>query len=373
MNARLKEHDLIPELHQRSPLGNSLAISQQPLKANPKPHLPVADEASYHSLARYGVSSKNAVAKFLGGAATRPWLISMAVHSVLFLLLACVISHATGSGNQIVSLNVSQAADDEQYLTTMRSPNENRNLDELLANFEQAKPSEEHHSFKIVLDDSSSISSDLYESSGLAFASDELGSLQHEFEGVSARVGKGTNQDGRQAEFFGIPSQGTNFVFIIDCSRSMRGHKWTRACQELWKSLEHLGNGQKFFVVFFDQEPHLMLKQRFPDLAMITANEENLQKVKNWGRSVKLGPNTFPMESLHCALSLKPDAIYLLSDGEFQDESVGYLRGNNHANLGNGESKVIVPIHTVAFSSEVGGETLKLIALENDGQFRYVK
>ena len=373
MNARLKELNLIPEIHRHSPQRSSLAKNDSSLTTNPKPLAPVAADASYQSPARYGVSSKNAVVQFLGGAATRPWLISMAVHSVLFLLLACVVSHATGTGNQIVSLNVSQAADDEQVLSTIRSPNENQNLDELLAKFEAAKPSVEHHAFKIVVADASQISSDLEESSGQAFASDELAKLQHEFDGVSARAGEGTNQDGQQAEFFGIPSQGSSFVFVIDCSRSMRGHKWTRACQELWKSLEHLGNGQKFFVVFFDQEPHLMLKQKFPNLSMLVANEENLTKVKNWGRSVSLGPNTFPMESLHCALSLKPDAIYLLSDGEFQDESVGYLRGNNHVNLGNGESQVIVPIHTIAFSSEVGGETLKLIALENNGQFRYVK
>jgi hypothetical protein len=152
----------------------------------------------------------------------------------------------------------------------------------------------------------------------------------------------------------------------------MAGRRWGRACKELWKSLESLHPEQEFFLVCFDMETHLMMKQEFPDLSMMRATDENIVKVKRWTRSVRFGPRTFPMHALESALSLKPDAIYLLSDGEFHDDSRRFLRNNNRTF---GEDRILrihTPIHTIAFDSEAGAKILQGIAVEHDGKFRFV-
>ena len=66
---------------------------------------------------------------------------------------------------------------------------------------------------------------------------------------------------------------------------------------------------------------------------------------------------------------LKPDAIFLLSDGEIRDNTLSELQIYNHEIDDQGKNRTLIPIHTVLLHSNVGFMTLKLIADENDGVF----
>lgn len=180
--------------------------------------------------------------------------------------------------------------------------------------------------------------------------------------------GEGQN-DVLQADFFGIETRGKRFVFVIDSSTSMRGKKWVRACRELWQTLAELSDDQEFCILFFDLKTHLMFRRKPGELETIAATAENVKRVKRWASTVHLGPETLPMTALHCAIDLDPDAIFLLSDGEFHDRSQFFLFDQN----GSRGKEEAVPVNTVAFTSEVGGQALKEIANENFGQFRFVK
>ena len=69
---------------------------------------------------------------------------------------------------------------------------------------------------------------------------------------------------------------------------------------------------------------------------------------------------TDPRPAMKQALSLRPDAVFLLSDGAFPDGTVDELtRLNKHK----------VPIHCVDLTGGLAGDHLKRIALANDGQY----
>jgi von Willebrand factor type A domain len=174
----------------------------------------------------------------------------------------------------------------------------------------------------------------------------------------------------RGAAFFGAYAEGKRFIFVLDSSRSMlQDDRWTYACNQLLDSLNGLQPEQEFYVICFDVETSYLFNIP-PKRAKFFKSEDNtLARVKRWLRSHELGRATMPAQALQNALSLEPDAIFLLSDGELQDDSVNMLRIIN----GFSSSYRQIPIHTVHLFSSEGRETLKLIARENSGTFTPVQ
>ncbi len=173
---------------------------------------------------------------------------------------------------------------------------------------------------------------------------------------------------GRGASFFGSYAHGDRFVYVLDSSRSMKGDRWTYACSQLIDSLNGLKTGQEFFVICFDMETTFLFNSHPDRIKFSTMDSSIVPRVRNWLKSRTLGRATMPAEALHFALSMNPDAIFLLSDGELQDDSLLMLRMLN----GRQVSRQI-PIHTVHLFSEEGRFTLQQIAHENGGSFTPVR
>ena len=76
-----------------------------------------------------------------------------------------------------------------------------------------------------------------------------------------------------------------------------------------------------------------------------------------------------PAQAMQYALELNPDAIFLLSDGELQDNTVAVLRLLNPP----GSERRQIPVHTVHLFSFQGRLTLQQIALENSGTFTSIQ
>jgi von Willebrand factor type A domain len=174
----------------------------------------------------------------------------------------------------------------------------------------------------------------------------------------------------RGAAFFGAYAEGKKFIFVLDSSRSMlQDDRWTYACNQLIDSLNGLQPEQEFYVICFDIQTSYLFNIPPSRVKFFKADDKTLPRVKRWLRSHELGRATMPGEALQNALALEPDAIFLLSDGELQDNSVGMLR------LINGFSSNYrqIPIHTVHLFSDEGRETLQLIARENSGTFTPVQ
>lgn len=171
--------------------------------------------------------------------------------------------------------------------------------------------------------------------------------------------------DGRGASFFGAYAEGNRFIYVLDSSRSMLGDRWIYACTQLIDSLNGLKEGQEFYVICFDFDTTFLFNQTTAEAKYYRADNDTIDDVQTWLRSRVLGPATMPAQALKFALDFNPDAIFLLSDGELQDNSRMMLR---RINSRTSELRQI-PIHTVHLFSAQGKETLRGIARENQGSF----
>ena len=178
------------------------------------------------------------------------------------------------------------------------------------------------------------------------------------------------------AEFFGVKAEGRRFVFIVDSSRSMWGGKFQAACEELSRAVRRLDKTQSFYVMFFDWDcARMVLDDYGPAAHDVAATPDNFRALDRWIKTIELELKTEPLECLKFALEkLRPDAVYLLTDGQFTDggATMRYLRNNNFVE---NELEGRVPkmvIHTIGFYERDGEPALEAIARDYGGTYRFV-
>ena len=184
----------------------------------------------------------------------------------------------------------------------------------------------------------------------------------------SAADGLEANGQGSGATFFGTYAHGGRFVYVIDSSSSMKGLRWYLARKNLIASLSRLDAQQEYFVICFDEKTSLLFNTPPNKISYYRVKELDTDRVAKWLAARKLGESTKPSRALEYALKMQPDAIFILSDGELQDETLQMLRLYN---ITSGSRKKI-PIHAIHLISQQGMETLKRLAQENGGTFRHV-
>ncbi|QDT93668.1 VWA domain-containing protein [Gimesia algae] len=165
------------------------------------------------------------------------------------------------------------------------------------------------------------------------------------------------------ARFFGIEAKGPVFVYVVDCSGSMSGSPMKLTKEELKKSISQLNLKQSFYVIFFSDQDYPMF---FPAKAAprpLPATDENVEQLEKWVDGFHMSGGTKPQAALLRALSLSPDAIFLMTDGVFDSKIADLIKTNNTGNIA---------IHTIAFQNKSGEPLLKRIAEENRGAYRYV-
>jgi hypothetical protein len=180
-------------------------------------------------------------------------------------------------------------------------------------------------------------------------------------------------------QFCGVDGGGNHFVYLVDSSGSMRDG-FQSARSELLNSIDQLQPNQRFYVVFFDEEPDYM-RLSDPDVdepRSVMATPENKKRLRRWASTVEMNKGKAPYDVLPFALSLRPDVIFLLSDGEFPDAIAKILREQNRNENLFGDSGPISIVHTIRYHG-IEGETGKKaeatmvqIAQENGGQYRHV-
>lgn len=163
-----------------------------------------------------------------------------------------------------------------------------------------------------------------------------------------------------EATFFGLKASGRRFAFVVDCSGSMSGVPLRRAKDELLECLDSLPPHVEATVVFFDDGAH-----PFPG-GYTKLSRRGAASLENWVSRVTVGGGTNVNAGMQHAFAGKtlPDAVFLLTDGQFDPGSPEFIRQLN------AESNV--RINTVAFLSRSGEALLRRIADENNGDYRFV-
>jgi len=182
-----------------------------------------------------------------------------------------------------------------------------------------------------------------------------------------------------KVQFAGLDGGGNHFVYLVDSSNSMK--KFNDARTELLRSIDSLKPDQRFYVVFYDENPKFMriASPSRDEPASIYATPESKQTFRRWAMAVQQARGQSPPEVLKFAFKLRPDVIFLLSDGEFTAQTETVIRENNLQENLFGESGPISIIHTIRYpgvSTTEGRQAevqMQRIAAENGGQYRNVE
>jgi hypothetical protein len=170
----------------------------------------------------------------------------------------------------------------------------------------------------------------------------------------------------KTTEFFGTPAYGKRVIFVVDRSGSMTD---SIDCvkHELKRSIGALAEDKEFHVIFYSSGPPVEM----PTRQVIKATAENKQKAYAFIDGVKPQGETDPSTAFKRAFECNPEEVYFLTDGEFDRETVGLVKGlNDKAGRVLGEKKVRV--HTIGFIYKTGEAILKKIAEQNGGQYKFV-
>ncbi len=160
-------------------------------------------------------------------------------------------------------------------------------------------------------------------------------------------------------QFLGAEGKGHRLVFVIDKSGSMSGARFNAARDALTQTLRALPPETLFMIYVFDHGAEVM-----PANDILPATPENIASAVKWVGSRGTSGGTDPAQALRWAFGLKPDTIWLLSDGEFGDQTAMLRQLNpNRA----------VRINTIAFQDPSGAVQLKQIADEHGGVYRFAK
>jgi len=161
----------------------------------------------------------------------------------------------------------------------------------------------------------------------------------------------------RQTSFFGVRARGQFFIYVVDCSESMiDDDRMPRATIELRRSVFGLQEPQRFEVIFYNHMAIPMPGGPIPR----SADHQNKEQLRSFLRLIEPDGGTDPRPAMRQALSLRPDAIFLLSDGAFPDGTVDAVTRMN---------KNDVPIHCIDLTAGLAGDHLRRIAAANNGHY----
>jgi hypothetical protein len=191
-------------------------------------------------------------------------------------------------------------------------------------------------------------------------------------DGASAGFGipGGGRGQGPRSPFMGIGGNARSVAYVCDASGSMMGLPFDLLKIELRKAVEVLIPTQQFNIVFFQKGMAEPLSRDSMPMAT-PAKKENAFK---WLSEETVASNSDPIPAIRLVFAQKPQLMYLLTDGAFDDNDavVAEIRKLN--------ANKAVKICTIAFFSPQAPESerkpcedvLRTIASENGGQFKVV-
>lgn len=180
-----------------------------------------------------------------------------------------------------------------------------------------------------------------------------------------------TGAGGGGASFFGLEAQGSRFAYIVDRSSSMRGEKMARTRNELSESVDALTENGEFLIVFYSDIPEALGgRPKWRD-----ASERSKAEARRLIATTMPMGGTKPMPAFEMVFErrIKPDAIYFMTDGRFNDDVPERIEAMNR--------RYRIPIHCILFgeastNSAVAQEVramMERIAKASGGRFRQVE
>ncbi|GIW74249.1 MAG: hypothetical protein KatS3mg103_0771 [Phycisphaerales bacterium] len=183
-----------------------------------------------------------------------------------------------------------------------------------------------------------------------------------DLEGVGLGVGESL---GASASFFGVEARGNRFAFVVDTSGSMVNDGRLLALQrELVASIEGLFKSSNFFVALFSTGARPLGDR---DVAWTQATDRG----KAWARQRVMemqaegGTNPLPGFQLVAMLDPPPDAVYFMTDGEFNPDDADQIIALAR--------RLGFPVHCITLRSRAGEAVMRRIAVATEGTYAHVE
>jgi len=272
-----------------------------------------------------------------------PWLTSLVVHGALIVILGLLVLKSPLSDGRL-ALNIELGGGSESR--------GNGSLEDSFAAAADIAASETAIAHSAPMPESVALSDlampkiELAESSirpipeKSLLASGGAGLEIGEGSGTGAGEGEGNSGAGSgngtaptRTQVFGLVEEARSFVYVFDRSDSMNSvlsyssegsvvfsiTPLEAAKAELLRSLEDLDHKQRFQIVFYNHASWLF-GQDSQSRHLLIGNRENKLRAKSFVTSTYGEGGTYHVQPLEIALSLRPDAIFLLTDGEAKDD-----------------------------------------------------
>ena len=131
-----------------------------------------------------------------------------------------------------------------------------------------------------------------------------------------------------QVTLFGVKAEGSKFVYVLDRSGSMGGpggKALAAAKAELVTSLDSIDSVQQFQIIFYNERPRIFNPSgQEGRLAFGTAG--NKTQAKSFIDSISADGGTDHEAALMAAVRMRPDVIFLLTDGDDPQLTAQQLR-----------------------------------------------
>ena len=166
---------------------------------------------------------------------------------------------------------------------------------------------------------------------------------------------------------FGVKAEGSKFVYVLDRSGSTEGKLLAAAKAQILASIEKIDDLHQFQLVVYNERPKAF-NPAGPNGQLAFGTDENRAEVKRFLDTIEAGGGTDHAAALSLAIRMRPDVIFLLTDGDKPFVTARELARIDR--LGPG-----ITIHTIQFGegphSDANGWMRKL-ARQSGGEYKYV-
>ena len=201
-----------------------------------------------------------------------------------------------------------------------------------------------------------------------ALSSDTIGELGDLFgEAGSGSAEEGEGLGAATASFFGTKVEGRRILYLLDNSGGMKGGKLEALIEELLKSVASLQPRQEFYVIFYSDSIYPLFYPE-PATEFVRATKKNREYLREWLNKVELRTGNKIDEALEAAVAIRPDTVFLLTDGEL------FTTVAKERLLLDGTSRNF-PINTFGMGVKAGSQAdgqLRLVAKANQGTYQVV-
>jgi hypothetical protein len=173
-----------------------------------------------------------------------------------------------------------------------------------------------------------------------------------------------------RAGIFGLEAPGQKFVYVFDHSASMgepSGRPLAAAKQELLASIEALGESRQFHVIFYNERLMVFAPQGHRGRP-IFADDEAKRAVRRFVDAVDADGGTRHYEAIAAALKLAPDAIFVLTDADENDD----LTADEHRRLVRSLGKARCMVAQFGGGDGRRSPRLARLAADSGGEYRVV-